>query len=114
MPFPAHEVHRRKLRVELVADLGDVLGVGIVVHGIRFHLAHDAAVQDVGGLGQADLLELRFGQVDERGVRGAPEPVTLEAEVLEAVAAERGIRNHLGDQDLKFWTRPTFTLGSWI
>ena len=65
-----------------------------VVDRIRLRHPEDATVLNDFRLDQADMLELAFAEFDQFGVAGAPEPVSLVAEVFEAKAAPGLVRNH--------------------
>src|SRR5262249_60927333 len=58
----ADEVQVRGKGGESLADEVYVLAVVVVVDGIRFGLANDAAVHDVGGDAQANLFDFLLGQ----------------------------------------------------
>src|SRR5207245_1154760 len=74
---------------------GEVLAIVGVVDGVGLGDADHTAVLDVLVTNEPDLSHLAPAQLDQLGVRGGPEVVTLRAEILEPEARLRGIRNHV-------------------
>src|SRR5215510_14421516 len=85
----------------LAADPGHAVGVVAVVYRIRFPLAHHASVDDVLGATETDARQLVGRGGDDLRVGLRPEIVTLEAEVLHAIAAERRIGDEVGGPGFK-------------
>src|SRR5216684_2285165 len=94
-PIAPGEVQGRETLLHLAPDHFDVRGIARVVDRVGLGLADDAAVEDLVARCEPDLLQLAGGESEQVGVGRAPEPVSLEAEVLEAVAAEGGVGHHL-------------------
>ena len=88
-------MQRRELVLQLFAQRVDVRRIIVVVDRVGLLLPDDAAVKHVGGLRQADLLQLDLRLVDESLVARGPQAIALEAEVLEPVATHRRVRHHL-------------------
>jgi hypothetical protein len=61
---------------------------------------------------ETDLHQLFFRELNQIRIRRIPESVVLETEILEAIPALSGSGTISGDQERKFWIRPTCTLGS--
>ena len=70
--------------------VGHALGVVLVVHRVGQRDAHDVAAAHLLGPGEAELLELARGELDEVVVVHRPQLVALEGEVLEADAGGVG------------------------
>ena len=70
------------------------LGVVGVVHRVGERHARDVALLDLRRVDEAELRELVLGQLDELVVVHLPQVVALEAEVLQADARLRLVRDH--------------------
>src|SRR6267378_3452427 len=75
---------------------GQAIAVAGIVDRICFFVPEHAPILDVGSAGQPDLLELPLAQLDEIGIRHAPERIVLGTEVLQAEAGLAGVRYHVG------------------
>jgi len=88
------------------------VAVAGIVDRIGFVAPEHAPVLDVGGLCQADPLELALAQLDEIGIRHVPERVVLEQKYSRPRLVLLASGTMSGLQFLKFWIRPTWTSGS--
>ena len=100
--------------LELGADRLDVALVALVVDRIGLLLAHDAAVDDSSSRARPILASsLRPSAISSSsGESHSPSPSKQKYSRPRQASFSSGTIS--GDQERKFWMRPTLTLGSWM
>src|SRR4029453_2013322 len=98
--------------IQFLANGGNVSGVIVIVNGIRFLLANNAAIDEVPFPGQSDLNQLPLGEFNQVMIVRIPQSIVFEAEIFETVTNLLWIGHHLRRPRTKVLDPTTFD--AWI